>query len=315
MKVRKLNSKKGKAQFIKLIAAVHRLKTGKAFNFKKASFFFLLKLFYDRGVKLYKIYAFTLIFLVFSSHAIEIRFPDEELASETVLPLFDPVRTVLNRNISLKYRFELGAGAAFALDEPFHFYSYPTAFISFYFSEVHGVSVTGTWFPPDYSKSGEALRKGICDKKEGNSPCTQYKLFDVHRLPYPQLMGFLNYQYTPYYGKISLTKKLVMNLSIYGFAGPGLIAFNESTRLFAFNMGIGQRIYLFRHFALRTDLGFYAYYGPDPSKIKVFELVPPQELESKLRQPLTPILYNTITSEQKTLWMHLTATAGVVILL
>ena len=120
-------------------------------------------------------------------------------------------------------------------------------------------------------------------------------------------MGFLNYQYTPYYGKISLTKKLVMNLSIYGFAGPGLIVFNEGTRLPAFNMGIGQRIYLFRHFAFKTDVGFYGYYGPDPTKIKVFELVPTKDLEARSQQPSFQIPYGSI---RKTLWIHFNSYCG-----
>ena len=278
-------------------------------------------------MKVYKIYTLAVILLIFSVEAVEIKFPDEELASETVLPVFDPPRMVLNRNISLKYRFEAGGGGTFGLDEPFYFPSYATGFVSFYLSEVHGLSLTATWFPPYYSKASEALKRGVCEtpKKDsqdrilrdssGRIVCLEYKLFDVHRLPYPQIMGFLNYQYTPYYGKISLTKKLVMNLSIYGFAGPGLIVFNEGTRLPAFNMGIGQKIYLFRHFAFKTDVGFYGYYGPDPTKIEVFELVPEQNLEARRGQPSTLIPYSTIPPKGKTLWIHLTATVGVVILL
>ena len=278
-------------------------------------------------VKLYKICTLAVILYVFSVEAVEIRFPDEELASETVLPIFDPVRMVSNRNITLKYRFELGGGGTFGLDEPFYFPSYATGFLSFYLSEVHGLNLTATWFPPYYSKAGEALKRGICETPEKDSQdqivrnsaggivCLEYKLFDVHRLPYPQIMGFLNYQYTPYYGKISLTKKLVMNLSIYGFAGPGLIVFNEGTRLPAFNMGIGQKIYLFRHLAFKTDVGFYGYYGPDPTKIKVFELVSTKDLDVKKQQPPSLIPYNTIPLQGKTLWIHLTATIGVVVLL
>ena len=100
---------------------------------------------------------------------------DEELASETVLPVFDPPRMVLNRNISLKYRFELGGGGTFGLDEPFYFPSYATGFVSFYLSEVHGLSLTATWFPPYYSKAGEALKRGICETPEKDSPGSDRK--------------------------------------------------------------------------------------------------------------------------------------------
>lgn len=251
------------------------------------------------------------------------RFPEEELASETVLPLFDPARAVLNRNVSLKYRFEAGLGISFGLDEPFRSPFYPTGFLAFYFSEAHGVSLTGTWFLPFYSSAGEKLKTGkdLCLKdSKGNQvrnsrDCVQYQLFDVHRVPYPQWMAFLNYQYTPYYGKISLTKNFVMNLSIYGFAGPGIIILHENSRLLAFNLGIGQRLYLNRYFGLRTDIGLYGYYGPDPAKIDIYEEVSHQELPQRIKQQPALIPFQSITSDQKTLWLHFTASIGAVILL
>lgn len=264
-------------------------------------------------MKFYQVYTFILILFSVSVHSLEIRFPDEELAAETILPVFDPVRMVLNRNINLKYRFEAGGGVTFGLDEPFRFSFYPTAFLSFHLSDIHGINLTGSWLPPYYSKAGNRLKKGVCNTtNERKENCSEFKLFDVHRVPYPYIMGFLNYTYTPYYGKISLTKKLVMNMSLYGFLGPGLIVFNENSRTFAFNMGIGQRFYLSRYFALRTDVGFYGYYGPDPSKIRsFFKLASPSEREQKIKE-MSPISFQRAN---KSVWLHLTASLGAVILL
>lgn len=250
-----------------------------------------------------------LAFFSFSAHSLKIRFPDEELAAETVLPIFDPVRMVLNRNVNLKFRFEAGGGMTFGLDEPFRFPFYPTAFLSFHLSDIHGINLTGSWLPPYYSRTGDRLRReGVC---RTDQDCSAFKLFDVHRVPYPHIMGFLNYIYTPFYGKISLTKNFVMNMSIYGFLGPGLIVFHENSRTLAFNIGIGQRFYLSRYFALRTDVGFYGYYGPDPSRIKsFFKLVSPGELGQKMKGDF--ISYQQV---HKSIWLHLTASLGVVILL
>ena len=272
-----------------------------------------MKLFYATGVKFYRICVIFLVFFSFSAHSLKIRFPDEELAAETVLPVFDPVRMVLNRNINLKFRFEAGGGVTFGLDEPFRFSFYPTAFLSFHLSDIHGINLTGSWLPPYYSKSGDRLKKGVCNEKGRNREnCGEFKLFDVHRVPYPHIIGFLNYTYTPYYGKISLTKKFVMNMSIYGFLGPGLIVFHENSRTFAFNMGIGQRFYLSKYFALRTDVGFYGYYGPDPSKIRsFFKLASPNELEQKIKEKS----FIPYQQANKSIWFHLTASLGVVILL
>ena len=269
-------------------------------------------------MKFYQIYTFILILSSVSVHSLEIRFPDEELAAETVLPVFDPVRMVLNRNVTLKYRFEVGGGMTFGLDEPFRFEYYPTAFLSFHLSEIHGINLTGIWLPPLYSGSGDRLKKGVCDNDPRAKPedCKEeLKLFDVHRVPYPYIMGFLNYTYTPYYGKISLAKNFVMNMSLYGFIGPGLIVFNENTRTLAFNMGIGQRFYLSRYFALRTDVGLYGYYGPDPSKIRSFFVrAHPNEARQKIKEvPIIP--FYQIRQEHKSLWLHLTVSLGAVILL
>ena len=268
--------------------------------------------------------------------AAKIRFPDEELASETVLPLFQPPRAVLNRNINLKKRFEAAFGLTFGWDEPFRSIYYPFASVSFYLTEAHGFSLTGMYLPPFYSSSGKKLAGqkllsyfdnpsgagvpteagafGVCHnppKAQRAADCKQWKLLDIHKVPYPYIMGFLNYVYTPYYGKISLTKNFVMNLSIYGFIGPGLIVFNENSKTPAFNAGIGKRFYFSRWFALRTDIGLYVYRGPDLTRIRPALVTGKEETQAAVNDK-TQIPY---TEAPKSFWPHLTAAVGIVFLL
>ena len=198
---------------------------------------------------------FFLLIFCFASEAIKIRFPDEDLAKESVLPVFDPMYMVVNRNVSLKNRVELGLSAQFGLDQAFYSQYHASGLIAFYFSEVHGIALSTTYFYPGYSGGGLVLAQG-----KGLTNQT----FDARKVPYPHLMSFLNYQYTPYYGKISLTKKFTMNLSIYGFLGPGTIFFSEKTMRPAFNLGFGQKLYFANWIAIRGDVGAYAYYGPRP---------------------------------------------------
>ena len=204
------------------------------------------------------------IFYSFVTEAIEIRFPDEELASESVLPILDPSRMVLNRNTPLKSRFELGVGAGFGLDEPFYFPIYGIGMLGFYITEVHSVRITGTYFPPILSGAGKALQagEGLGDKR-----------FDPHKVSYPQMMSFIDYQYSPFYGKISLAKNWVMNISIYGFIGPGLIIFNDNEKTLAVNLGIGQKFYFNKWLGIRGGLGFYGYRGPSPAKLDLGDTV------------------------------------------
>ena len=238
-----------------------------------------------------------MLFCILQAEAVKIRFPDEELASESVLPLIDPPQMVLNRNVSLKYRVELGAGAGFGLDEPFYFPFYGVGQLAFNLTEVHAVSVTGTYFFPLRSSSGRALNQGKGLEASG-------KKLDPLKAPYPQMMTFLNYQYTPYYGKISLAKNWVLNLSIYGFVGPGLLVFKDNDQTFVGNFGIGQKLYINKWLGIRADLGFYGYYGPAISKLSLGDDV-----------SRDGIPYSQITAQQKRVLVNVLINLGVVFLL
>ena len=238
-----------------------------------------------------------------------VQFSKEELAKESVLPVFDPMHLVLGRNVTLSKRLEVGASVTFGLDEPFYFPFYLTGLLAFYISETHGVSLTGTWFPPlkePLFKIGESANgpfylitwEGI-DLK---NPAPDVKPIDVWKVPYPQMMGFLNYQYTPFYGKISVSKKIVTNLSIYGFIGPGIIMFNEGALKPAGNLGLGLKIYFKRWMALDGGLRFYGYYGPAPAK-------------NPLRSLTEPLPYNRVPDNHKGIIINLAASMGIVVLI
>ena len=80
-------------------------------------------------------------------------------------------------------------------------------------------------------------------------------------------MILLDYQFTAWYGKISVTKNSIWNLSIYGLLGAGFVSFTDSSTV-ALNLGFGQKMYLTRNLALKTDLRFHFYQGPNPASAK-----------------------------------------------
>ena len=262
------------------------------------SAFFLKKLSFSESLfRLFqqmKILNLFLIFCVFPVEALKIRFPDEELAFESVLPLMDPPQMVLNRNVPLKFRVELGLGLGVALDEPFYFPFYPQAMLAFHLTEVHAIGVTGASFLAKRSKGGDKLSAG----KGLNSG----QKFDPLKAPYPQMMAFVTYQYAPYYGKISLAKNWVMNLSIYGFAGPGLIVTDQNDQLIAGNFGIGQKLYFNKWLGIRGDLAVYGYYGPATAKLK-------------LNDDVEEVQYKKMKSEEKGLIINFVANVGVIFLI
>jgi outer membrane beta-barrel protein len=180
----------------------------------------------------------------------KIEFPEEELATESVLPIFDNSRGVLNRNVVTEGRFEFGGGAGLALNEPFynplHFQLQGT----YHFDELHAVNVIGMFLMSGPSSYGDQLKSAPTN-------------FDPSLAPAPSSILMINYQLTAFYGKISLTKKSVMNLSLFGTAGAGVLGLDSGTQLPALNIGFGQKFYFNPNLALRLDFRFVGYQGPD----------------------------------------------------
>ena len=217
-------------------------------------------LFFKKNLFLFFIAVFS-----FSAFAVKVHFPDEELASESVLPFVETSEVVLNRNVSLKFRKELSLSLGVGLDEPFYFKFYPMPAVTFFLTEIHAVSLMGAYFYPKLSAGGVELREG--------KGLIEGRTFDALKAPYPQYSIFLNYQYTPYYGKISLAKSWVLNLSIYAFTGVGLVVSNQNNQFPAFNFGFGKKLYFNKMLGMKTSLAFYSYYGPATARLELGESV------------------------------------------
>ena len=210
----------------------------------------------------YLLFLFTFSIPVYSA---VIRFPEQELASEYVFPVFKNPKAVLNRNVTLSKRFEFRVSSVFRTDEPFYNRFSLLASLSFYWSESHGIGVSGLYFFPGLSSTGTQLKeRGVKDKRT-----KEVEYFDANLAPYPFLGGFLNYQFSPLYGKISITKTLVFNFSVYSFFGLGVLGLKHGASIIrvvpASHFGVGQRLYFGRYFAIDIGIGFLVYFGPNPA--------------------------------------------------
>ena len=183
-----------------------------------------------------------------------IKFSEEELAKETVLPKFDATSSVKNRNVSLARRWEVFIGWGKSLREPLYKSDILSGSLYYNITETHAVGLTGMYILQGLSNMGKDLREG-----RGIKPRT----FDPSLAPSAQSLLLAEYQLTAYYGKISIRKSLVMNLSLYGLLGAGQVSFGDSSEL-ALNVGLGQKFYINRNWALRWDLRFMFYRGPNP---------------------------------------------------
>ena len=183
-----------------------------------------------------------------------IEFPEDELATESVLPVFDHAESVKNRAGRMTNRFEVGASGSLSLMEPFYSPYSVGGTATYHWSEVSGFNVFGTYFLQGLSENGNNL-----NPIPGTSPSRNANL---QYAPQPKYALLGNYEYTPFYGKISITKDFVMNLGVYGFIGIGAMGVGD-TVCPAGDIGFGQKLYFTQNFAIRLDLRFMMYNGPD----------------------------------------------------
>ena len=190
------------------------------------------------------------------AYASTIEFPESELPTETVLPVFDKTVVVRDRRVKTAGKLEVGVGGGLNLAEPLYNQTVFNITSTYHFSETNGVNIFGLFLSSGLSQAGQDLKNGI-----GLVPPQR---FDASLAPTVQDMFFGNYELTAYYGKISLTKQTVMNLSLYGLAGGGLVQWSDHST-FGFDAGIGQKLWFTRDMGLRVDLLVAMYMGPDPT--------------------------------------------------
>ena len=235
-----------------------------------------------------------------------IRFPEKELADEYVFPIFDSPQAVLNRNVSLRRRFEIKLSGILRTDEPFYFPFSALAGLSFYWNEAHGIGLTGLFFPPGLNKRGEEMKakgQGIQNK---NGEVVSY--FNAALAPSPFFGGFATYHFSPLYGKISITKATVFNFALYTFLGLGTLALKHGPGplhiIPATHFGLGQKIYFGSYFALDGGIDFMVYRGPEPVSSQL-------QWKPSERAPARPP-YNEF---EKSIFLRFLARVGIVILL
>lgn len=200
---------------------------------------------------------FTLAwFLAMRAQAAEvISLPPEELARESVLPIFTNPMSVKNRNILTEGRFDMNLYYGLALSEPI--YNVNRIGLSGYYhlNESHALGFTFA-----QNSGGLAQYAGQID---GYLQGIGRAGVDFDRAPAPKqtLMGDWNWKL--FYGKMSVTKQTVFNLSLYTTLGLGLVQYDhKSYPLLA--PGLGQKFYFSKNIALRMDLRLFMNQAPIP---------------------------------------------------
>lgn len=188
------------------------------------------------------------LFFSIESQAVKIQFPEEELATESVLPKFDNPEPVKNRNVVTKGRFEITGMLGWTLNDVFVDPLTLGAIVTYHLTEIHGLQFY-------YNKFSA---------KENDYPGQiQQETGATIEPPTPESTMLLAYQITPYYGKLSTTNQGVTNMSFYGTLGGGTYTIEGDSGL-ALSAGLGSKIYFTKRVSLRADYRWFFFDGKDP---------------------------------------------------
>lgn len=180
-----------------------------------------------------------------------VELPPEELAQESVLPVFDKPVSVKNRNVVTAGKFDVDVFYGYAMTEPIANVSKLGLGVYYNWSEEHAI---GLFFANNMS--------GLSDyaKQIEKTPATH---LDLSKAPMPKNTIMADYNLKAFYGKMSITKSLVFNTVLYGSGSLGVVQYEHKTYP-AVAVGLGQKFYFNRDWALRFDLRLYANQGPVP---------------------------------------------------
>lgn len=221
------------------------------------------------------------------SRADDVEIPEEELARESVLPVFDNPTAVKNRNVPLASRFEMGGFFGTAVNEAFVDQTLFGASLNYHLTEVSGIQLTAALINSQSSSYVQQLNEVF-----PSSPLN-YQL-----LPKPKHFAMLSYELTPFYGKISITKQAVLNLTTYFTGGLGIVGLGDSQTP-ALGLGLGQNFFFSRNWGLKIDMRGLIYQGINPVSV------------SLTNRTSTP----SVSEYERVTTLNIAITAGVVFLL
>lgn len=190
-----------------------------------------------------------LSFSIWAQAAEQVDVPVDELARESVVPIFDNTVSIKNRNVNMNQTFDIGIFGGLALTEPI---ANTTKFgfeINYHFDDYHSLGALLSINSNGLSKDAQGLKNDFG--------------LDFNRAPKPQSTLLLDYNYSPFYGKLSVTKDGVMNTTIYGSLGAGVVKFEHKSYP-TLAIGIGERFYFGKHFSLKMDFKLFAHQAPIP---------------------------------------------------
>lgn len=192
------------------------------------------------------------VLISLSVQAQELSFPDEELPSESVIPVLDSPMAVLNRTLTYTWRMEATVFTGWLLDEPFYANQYFGVAGLYHFSEMTSWGLMyRKWSTGLSSYSNQFDQANNLDFSYGSGPESSISLLYEHR---------------PFYGKISFTKNFVAPLTIALQAEAGTINYG-GINLPLVGGALCHRLFFNKHHGVELTLRLLLHQALDPLSV------------------------------------------------
>lgn len=200
----------------------------------------------QRGIK----YLMIFLLVVPAGRAKDlIQLPQEELARESVTPVFEKNDSVRNKNIITENKIEASFFYGWALTEPI--------------ANVSKLGLSGYYHTSEESAYGLIFSKNFSGVSHYAKQLNQEYNLDFTRAPMPDSGLFFDYNWKAFYGKLSLSKHLVTNFHFFGTLAAGITKYPHKTYP-GIAVGLGQKFYFNKKVSFRFDFRIFANQAPIP---------------------------------------------------
>lgn len=198
----------------------------------------------------------TLIILFVSTAtfaAPSIELPEDELAKESVLPVFKKPGMVRMRNVVTAKKLEMGLNFGWLMSEPI--FDTSRLGVSGYYHTDENTAWGGIFYAHSTGLSEYA--------KQLAGPGFN---LDFNRAPKPLYSVYLDYNKKLFYGKMSVSKNKSINTHLQALLGLGMTQYESNKTYPSLSGGVGYKFYFTSNFSLRTDLRLLIHQAPTPFK-------------------------------------------------
>ena len=171
-------------------------------------------------------------------------------------PLRERIRPVSGQLFKQDGRFELSPGVGLSVRDAFFNKYVLGGLVAYHFTEGLGLALRG-----GYALSSISGATQVCEAKGCQRPARE-KLEKVGAYGNIRVMGDLELQWAPIYGKISLSAEAFLPFKLYGFIGPGIVMYGPAGNLktsLGGTAGIGFRFVATRFMAVRMEFRDFVY--------------------------------------------------------